>query len=98
MSIVNGVLRKQDAGRCRAYGRPVNMVGCSRVTYLSNSAGSVKYQEYLNGYNGIRIAYDNLTKAKCLSGTKYFMARRQSSAKARIPWTSGRAKLCRNRA
>ncbi len=39
-----------------------NMVGCSRVTYLNNSAGSVKYQEYLNGYNGIRIAYDNLTK------------------------------------
>lgn len=23
MSTVNGVLRKQDAGRCRAYGRPV---------------------------------------------------------------------------
>ena len=39
-----------------------NMVGCSRVTYLNNSVGIVKYQEYVSGYSGIRIAYDNLTK------------------------------------
>ncbi|MFA7067473.1 MAG: sialate O-acetylesterase [Erysipelotrichia bacterium] len=40
-----------------------NMVGCSRFTYLNDSANSVKYQEYLDGYSGIRIAYDCLTKS-----------------------------------
>lgn len=39
-----------------------NMVGCSRVSYVSTSMGSVKYQEYLTGYDGVRIAYDCLTK------------------------------------
>ncbi len=39
-----------------------NMVGCSRFTYLNDSANAAKYHEYLNGYSGVRIAYDNLTK------------------------------------
>lgn len=39
-----------------------NMVGCSRVSYLNTAENNAKYQEYITGYDGIKISYSNLTK------------------------------------
>jgi hypothetical protein len=39
-----------------------NMVGCSTYSTLADAVGSVKFQEYSVGYDGIKIAYDCWTK------------------------------------
>ncbi len=38
------------------------MVGCSAYSTLADSVGSEKFQEYTNGYSGVKIAYDCWTK------------------------------------
>ena len=39
-----------------------NAVGCTHTSCISRSIGHSKYQEYLNGYSSIQIAYDCWTK------------------------------------
>lgn len=39
-----------------------NAVGCTHTNCISRSIGHSKYQEYLSGYPGIKIAYDCWTK------------------------------------
>ncbi len=39
-----------------------NMVGCSTYSGLADSVGTAKYDEYVSGYKGIKIAYDCWTR------------------------------------
>jgi hypothetical protein len=39
-----------------------NMVGCSSYSGLADSIGSAKYDEYVTGYKGVKIAFDCWTR------------------------------------
>ena len=39
-----------------------NAVGCTQSSYIYNSLGEDKYQEFYQGYDGIKMSYDNWTK------------------------------------
>jgi len=54
-----------------------NMVGCSTASTLSDSVGSVKYNEYIAGYKGIKISYDCWTK----NGTNDYARQNSSNGK-----------------
>lgn len=41
-----------------------NAVGCTKVEYIAENVGFQEYQEYLNGYPEIQIAFDSWTKYK----------------------------------
>ena len=39
-----------------------NAAGCTHASCITRSIGAAKYQEYMKGYEGIQIAFDNWTK------------------------------------
>ena len=39
-----------------------NAVGCTHSNCITRSIGASKYQEYMKGYDGIQIAFDNYDK------------------------------------
>ena len=49
-----------------------NGVGCTHSEYLPDTVGSDRYNEFFNGYENIKIAFDNWTKDWPASGITYF--------------------------
>lgn len=49
-----------------------NAVGCTHSIYLPDTVTSEKYNEYFNGYDDVKIAYDCWTKDWPASGITYF--------------------------
>ena len=60
-----------------------NAVGCTQSIYLADSMGPDKYDEYVNGYPEIQIAFDSWTKDWPATGITFYS--QNSSKEKREP-------------